>query len=108
MRYASRMLSMVFAALWVAGCAHDTENLAEATVDKRAKQPRRYLNIPFDTAISPSYSFPKGARWARVDIAHYEYVPVLAIQSFDRERAVAAMETVRTLMVRYRPDVTQP
>ena len=52
-------------------------------------------------------SFPKGARWARVDIAHYEYVPVLAIQSFDRV-AVAAMETVRTLMVRYRPDVTQP
>ena len=43
-----------------------------------------------------------------MDIAHYEYVPVLAIQSFDRERAVAAMETVRTLMVRYRPDVTQP
>ena len=65
-----------------------------------------YRLIPWNEVVD--VSFPKGARWARVDIAHYEYVPVLAIQSFDRERAVAAMETVRTLMARYRPDITQP
>ena len=59
--------------------------------------------IPWNEVVD--VSFPK--RWARVDIAHYEYVPVLAIQSFDRERAVAAMETVRTLMARYRPDISR-
>ena len=59
--------------------------------------------IPWNEVVD--VSFPK--RWARVDIADYEYVPVLAIQSFDRERAVAAMETVRTLMARYRPDISR-
>lgn len=64
-----------------------------------------YRLIPWDEVVD--VSFPTGARWARVDIADYEYVPILAIQSVDRERAVAAMDTVRALMARYRPDVTQ-
>lgn len=51
-------------------------------------------------------SFPQGARWARVDLADYEYVPVLAVQSVDGERAVASMDTLRTLLAKYRPDVT--
>jgi hypothetical protein len=51
-------------------------------------------------------SFPKGARWARVDLADYEYVPVLAIQSVDGERAVASMDTLRELLARYRPPLT--
>ncbi len=51
-------------------------------------------------------SFPQGARWARVDLADYEYVPVLAVQSVDGERAVASMDTLRMLLVKYRPDVT--
>lgn len=46
--------------------------------------------------------FPPGKRWARVELDYDEYVPVLAIQSFDRERAVDAMDTVRDLMQRYR------
>lgn len=45
-------------------------------------------------------SFPK--RWARVELAGYEYVPVVAVQSIDAERAVAAMDTMRELMGRYR------
>ncbi len=49
-------------------------------------------------------SFPHGARWARVDLADDEYVPVLAIQAVDKGRAVTAMETVRSSMARYRPD----
>jgi hypothetical protein len=49
--------------------------------------------------------FPPGKRWARVVLEAYEYVPVLAVQSADRERAVAAMDTVRQLMVRYRPEL---
>ncbi|BBY61304.1 PH domain-containing protein [Mycolicibacterium sarraceniae] len=48
-------------------------------------------------------SFPQGARWARVDLADYEYVPVLAIQSIDGERAVASMDALRDLLARYRP-----
>ena len=49
--------------------------------------------------------FPPGKRWARVELQAYEYVPVLAIQSADGERAVAAMDTVRQLMVRYQPEL---
>jgi hypothetical protein len=31
-----------------------------------------------------------------------EYVPVLAIQAVDKDRAVAAMDTVRELLERYK------
>lgn len=48
-------------------------------------------------------SFPIGARWARVDLPDDEYVPVMAIQSVDKDRAVAAMDKVRELVSRYRP-----
>lgn len=54
--------------------------------------------IPWKDVVD--VSFPK--RWARVELAAYEYMPVVAIQSIDRERAVAAMDTVRELMGRYR------
>lgn len=47
-------------------------------------------------------SFPPGKRWARIDLDSNEYVPVVAIQSVDREYAVEAMDTVRTAMARYR------
>jgi hypothetical protein len=50
-------------------------------------------------------SFPAGARWARVDLADDEYIPLMAIQAVDKERAVAAMDAVRALMARYRPEV---
>jgi len=50
-------------------------------------------------------AFPPGKRWARLEVQAYEYVPVLAIQSADGERAVEAMDTVRQLMVRYRPEL---
>ena len=51
-------------------------------------------------------SFPKGARWARVDLPDDEYLPVMAIQAVDKERAVDAMDSVRALVSRYRPDVS--
>ena len=51
-------------------------------------------------------SFPRGARWARVDLHDDEYIPVMAIQAVDKERAVAAMDRVRELLARYRPDIT--
>jgi hypothetical protein len=51
-------------------------------------------------------SFPVGARWARVDLPDDEYVPVLAIQSVDKERAVAAMRALRAVMAKYRPELS--
>ena len=56
--------------------------------------------IPWSEVVD--VSFPPGKRWARVDLPAHEYVPVLAIQVADRERAVQAMDTVRELMTRYR------
>ena len=62
-----------------------------------------YKLIPWSEVVD--VSFPRGARWARVDLPDDEYVPVLAIQAVDKERAVDAMERVRALIVRYRPDI---
>lgn len=47
-------------------------------------------------------SFPGGARWARIDLPDDEYIPVLAIQAVDKQRAVDAMDAVRQLVARYR------
>jgi hypothetical protein len=51
-------------------------------------------------------SFHAGARWARIDLPDDEYIPVLAIQAVDKGRAVEAMDTVRSLMAKYRPEPT--
>ena len=56
--------------------------------------------IPWPDVVN--VSFPPGKRWARVDLDSNEYVPVVAIQSVDREYAVTAMDTVRESMARYR------
>jgi hypothetical protein len=42
-------------------------------------------------------SFPDGARWARLELPADEYVPMLAIQSLDGDRAVTAMRELRRL-----------
>ena len=52
-----------------------------------------YRLIPWSDVVD--VSFPRGARWARVDLPDDEYVPVLAIQAVDKERAVDAMDSVR-------------
>ena len=56
--------------------------------------------IPWEDVVG--VSFPVGARWARVELPHDEYVPLMAIQAVDKQRAVAAMDAVRDLMARYR------
>ncbi|WP_407689268.1 PH domain-containing protein [Mycobacterium sp. HUMS_1102779] len=58
--------------------------------------------IPWPEVVD--VSFPPGSRWARIDLPDDEYVPVMAIQAVDKERAVAAMDTVRSLVARYQPD----
>lgn len=42
-------------------------------------------------------SFPNGAPWARLELPEDEYVPIMAIQASDGERAVAAMRRLREL-----------
>ena len=59
-----------------------------------------YRLIPWSDVVD--VSFHPGARWARVDLPDDEYVPVLAIQSVDKERAVESMERVRKLLERYK------
>jgi hypothetical protein len=63
-----------------------------------------YKLIPWTDVVD--VTFPLGARWARVDLPDDEYTPVMAIQAVDKDRAVAAMDRVRELVVRYRPDVS--
>ena len=59
--------------------------------------------IPWSDTVG--VSFPVGSRWARIDLPDDEYVPVMAIQAVDKNRAVDAMDTVRKLLARYRPDL---
>ena len=42
-------------------------------------------------------AFPDGASWARIDLPDYEYVPVMAVQAVDGQRAVEAMRRLRAL-----------
>lgn len=58
-----------------------------------------YRLVPWSEVVG--VSFPAGARWARIDLPDDEYIPLMAIQAVDKDRAVDAMETVRTLMARY-------
>jgi hypothetical protein len=55
--------------------------------------------VPWSEVVD--VSFPAGARWARIDLPDDEYIPVMAIQAVDKDRAVDAMDTVRTLLKRY-------
>lgn len=41
--------------------------------------------------------FPDGASWARLDLPDYEYLPMMAVQSADGQRAVDAMRRLRAL-----------
>jgi hypothetical protein len=50
-------------------------------------------------------SFPAGSRWAHIDLPDDEYIPVMAIQAVDKDRAVEAMDSVRSALDRYRPDL---
>jgi Bacterial PH domain len=59
-----------------------------------------YRLIPWTDVVG--VSFPRGTRWARVDLPDDEYIPVMAIQAVDKGRAVEAMDSVRALLERYK------
>ncbi len=46
-------------------------------------------------------TFPEGAAWARIELPDDEYAPVLAIQIYDRMRAVDAVRDFRAIHARY-------
>jgi hypothetical protein len=52
-------------------------------------------------ALVRAVSFPDGAPWARLELPADEYVPVVAIQAMDGERAVAAIRELRALHRKY-------
>lgn len=54
-----------------------------------------------DWDLVEGLSFPDGAAWARIELPDDEYIPVMAIQSNDREHAVDAVRSFRTLAGRY-------
>jgi hypothetical protein len=47
-------------------------------------------------------AYPDGASWARLDLPDDEYLPVLAIQAVDGQRAVDAITRLRALHARAR------
>ena len=51
--------------------------------------------LPWDQVVR--VAFPDGASWARLDLPDYEYLPVMAVQSADGQRAVDAMRRLRAL-----------
>lgn len=55
--------------------------------------------IPWSQVIG--VSFPPGKRWARLELPDDEYIPLVAIQSADKEHAVSAMRALRDLVSRY-------
>ena len=93
-------LAVVLAAVLVALATRPRLRVGPAGLAVRNVLDERLIPWPEVVDIA----FPASKRWPRVELQAYEYVPVLAIQSFDRDRAVDAMDTVRDLMARYRPD----
>ncbi len=56
-----------------------------------------------DWDLVEGLSFPDGAAWARIELPDDEYIPVMAIQSNDREHAVSAVQSFRRLAEKYAP-----
>lgn len=49
-------------------------------------------------------SFPEGSRMARLELPEFEYVPMWALQSADKERVIAAVRKFRELEAKYMPE----
>ncbi|MFR9750173.1 PH domain-containing protein [Nocardia sp. 004] len=62
-------------------------------------------NVMGDKDFSWEYvrgvSFPDRKSWARLELVHDEYVPLMAIRSNDKEHAMRAMDQLRELIAKY-------
>jgi hypothetical protein len=52
-------------------------------------------HLPWDQV--ERVAFPDGAPWARLDLPDYEYLPVMALQAVDGQRAVDGIRRLRAL-----------
>jgi hypothetical protein len=52
-------------------------------------------NTWYPWTVVRGVSFPDGAAWARLELPSDEYMSVMAVQSTDGDRAVAAIRTLR-------------
>ncbi|GAA1830971.1 PH domain-containing protein [Pseudonocardia ailaonensis] len=102
-RFADQV-SLVLLGLFVAGglllFARPRVRADEHGIEVRNAGLARYL--PWSAV--ERVAFPDGASWARLDLPDFEYLPVLAIQAVDRQRAVDAIRRVRALHAAARAD----
>jgi len=83
--------------------------LARVRADADGVEVRNLLitrRLPWSEVLE--VSFPDGSRWARLELADDEYLPVSAIQLVDGQRAVAAMRELRALHAAYRDASASP
>lgn len=55
-------------------------------------------------SIIHGLSFPRNARWARLELPDFEFVPMMAFQIADKSTIAAKVEDFRVLEDRYMPD----
>ncbi|HWN31594.1 MAG TPA: PH domain-containing protein [Pseudonocardia sp.] len=86
-----------------------TPTLARVRADEHGVEVRNLLitrRLPWSEVLE--VSFPDGSRWARLELADDEYLPVSAIQLVDGQRAVTAIGQLRALHARYSTAGTAP
>ena len=86
-----------------------TPTLARVRADEHGVEVRNLLitrRVPWSEVLE--VSFPDGSRWARLELADDEYLPVSAIQLVDGQRAVTAIGQLRALHARYSTAGTAP
>ncbi|CRK56306.1 POSSIBLE CONSERVED MEMBRANE PROTEIN [Alloactinosynnema sp. L-07] len=75
----------------------------KVTADAEGVNVRNLLGTTyFSWDVVESVSFPNGASWARLELPDDEYVPIMALQSADGERAVAGIRELRRLLKEFR------
>lgn len=78
---------------------------ARVRVNARGVEVRNFLSARFYVwADVYGLSFPAEARWARLELPDFEFVPMWAIQARDGEAAVAAVHRFRELEDSYMPE----
>ena len=73
-------------------------------VNEDGVEVRNFLGPKFyPWSIIYGLNFPKGSRWARLELPEFEYVNILALQSGDGAYAVNKVKEFRTFESRYMP-----
>lgn len=90
-------VAMVMIGLFLAGgillMARPRVRADAAGIEVRNVLQTRYL--PWDEVVR--IAFPDSSSWARLDLPDHEYVPLMAVQAVDGQRAVEAMRRLRAL-----------